>query len=969
MKYKQQTVVWTKAVDSLEWGRQHLRDHPAPPLPITASVYVAVPPSSPPILPTSLSADDEHVDSPSSTIADVVVGGGNESNAVLGITPANNPGREFVDRYMIQIVSILLEQQPMKIGTSEKDCVEKSIRCALQIVKEDLKYVNDVDAAMRALATGEDAGEDDATTAARRQRLRALASERNGGILVPRPCPTLDVIGHVLSKKKVYYKAQRQWSNAPMGLPEFRNQMISVFRRTRGFIVLAKYLEARVGDPIAFPNLELCRDILGGVYDGLGGLNGGDNNKSSAGVNSNKSNNAGGTRGATAEPSPADAQALSKRRAILSTSRAIASAIMRHMLLLDEITLKRMDTKAIEGLRSQLHRLYREMSDADVVGHIGASTPAAVAADETFGSPRALHEFFIFWRELSLRLITSQSLPLKLFGWDEIASLITESKRMAPPPRRYHVSGAGTPFINGIYEFDPRRVGPNGYVKSGVELQYHRRIPLDGGGGIADADVMNDVAGSADVIVGGGGNIPHQQLSTPTIVPAETDGAGKTITLFRCTMRSSHKWWFLSEADEDQPGTDKDVDYYQHKSKRDEEALPSHSGWLTCRAGADPPPTIVASGKMLPEGEESYTLEHQLAKWAIENGVIELVLGDGIHREVVSRSAGLIKFLAGMSGEEEEEDVNDPTTMSDSERGIKKYCLKASHLLLAWKTCTNKADAAVSAQIYQLLVSILPSLPSSLAISLIEAIRFSLDQRGSVLSSGVIEKQSDHFFEVSEFCCAIAVKMLADSARDGDDNAPGAKNARNRQNPSNDSSVVDPVREAILNLQWTVLSHKDALTLKSYESIKEFVACEICKQDATTGKLRTIFLMHTREKISKNVLCTDPNNQGLVDETHALHMVQLAKFLLEGCDREEMVSMVSSHNLPMLLFRDLISYMRRRSGGAVIPMKKVSPCLCSSTILQVHPQVFWQILRNVHATSLSHSRSFFFPVLVYVQPA
>ena len=917
-------------MDSLESGRQHLRDHPAPPLPITASVYIAVPPSPAP-LPASSSANDERVDS--SIIAEV--GGGNDANIVLGITPANNPGREFVDRYIIQIISILLEQQPMKIGQSEKDCVEKSVRCALQIVKDDLEYMNDVDTAMRALTTEDGGGDKAFTTTARRQRLRVLASERNGGVLRPRPCPTLDAIGHVFSKKKVYYKTQRQWSNGPAGLPEFRNHMISVFRRTRGFVALAKYLEARVGDPIAFPNLELCREILGGVYDGLpghwGGLNGGDNKNSGGnGGGNNNNNNVGGARGPTVEPSPADVQALSKQKAILSTSRAIASAIMKHMLLLDEITLKKMDTKAIEGLRSQLHRLYREMSDADVVGPTGVSPPT-VAADETLGSPRALHEFFVFWRELSLRLITSQSLPLKLFGWDEIASLITESEKMAPPPRWYRVSGAGTSFINGIYEFDPRRVGPYGYVKSGVELQYHRRIPLDRDGGITDD--VNDIAGSADIIVGGDSNVLHQQPSMPAIVPTETDGAGKTITLFRCTMRSSQKWWFLSEADEDQPGTDKDVDYYQHKSKRDEEALPSQSGWLTCRAGADPPPTIEALGKMLPKGEEYNTLEHQLAKWAIENGVIELMLGDGIHREVVSRSAGLIKFLAGMSGEDGEDDVNHPATMSDGERGKKKYCLKASHLLLAWKTCTNKADAAVSAQIYQLLVSILPSLPSSLAIPLIEAIRFSLDQRGSVMSSGGMEKQSDHFFEVSEFCCAIAEKMLADSSRDGGNNATGANDARNRQGPSHNFNAVDPVREAILNLQWTVLSHKDALTLKSYESIKKFVSFEICKHDATTDKLRTIFLMHTRDEISKNVLCTDPNNQGLVDETHALHMVQLAKFLLEGCDREEMVLMISGHNLHILLFSDLISYMMRRSGGAVIPMKKVRPCLCSLTIM------------------------------------
>ena len=48
----------------------------------------------------------------------------------------------------------------------------------------------------------------------------------------------------------------------------------------------------------------------------------------------------------------------------------------------------------------------------------------------------------------------------------------------------------------------------------------------------------------------------------------------KDLTLFRCTMRSQQKWWFLSEADEEQLGTDRDIDYYQYKSKEDEELQP-----------------------------------------------------------------------------------------------------------------------------------------------------------------------------------------------------------------------------------------------------------------------------------------------------------------------------------------------------------------------------------------------------------
>jgi hypothetical protein len=51
-------------------------------------------------------------------------------------------------------------------------------------------------------------------------------------------------------------------------------------------------------------------------------------------------------------------------------------------------------------------------------------------------------------------------------------------------------------------------------------------------------------------------------------------------TLFRGTTRSQQKWWFLSEANEDQTGTDRDIDYYQHKSKEYESALSPLIGYI-----------------------------------------------------------------------------------------------------------------------------------------------------------------------------------------------------------------------------------------------------------------------------------------------------------------------------------------------------------------------------------------------------
>ena len=986
----QTLVVWAKAVDSLECGRRHIREYPAPPLPNPFSNSNNSNHNQPQILAPSSSSDSLANNNNKSTENNSNNNNNNSSSrhvtnddgSILTISlPTSNPGRDFLDRYMIQIVSILLDQQPLKIGEPEKECVEKSLRCALQIIKDDIDYVNDVDAKLTAAiqrqqqqrrssavpgGEGRRGGETSTTEAVRR-----IAIENNGGIIGLRPCSTILALGHIFSRKSTYYKSQRQWSNAPVGAPELRLHMISVFRRLRGFTSLSVYLNGRVGDITSFPNLELCTHIVGALYDGLPSSSSSSSSSNDGGGGSSGGNNNTNTRdrsNSTAS-STSDEYVLSKYNSILSVTRAVSTAIMKHILLLDESTLKRIDTKTIEGLRRELLRLYKDMSEIEPPIAVNAnrsnsnnnndgdddgSSSSIMGSGGGGGGVKLLYEYFSFWRELSLRLITSSSLPLRLFGWDEISTIITESERTRPPPRAYMVSGAGTELINGLYEFDNKHVNQYGYVKSGIELQYHKTIqpPNDVGGGSHHGDggvvVVDDY--SADVI---GGIAPqqqhHQQPPPPTMavvvpsdqtgIPSRGNGSAsavvgrlRRVTLFRCTMRSSQKWWFLSECDEHQPGTDKDVDYYQHKSKREEEGLPSKAGWFTCRPGSDPPPTLEAVGKLVPRGEEYNTLEHQLAIWAIDNGVIELVLGDGIHREVISRSAGLIKFLAGMS--REGNNAMSSTMMSDGESSgsspattTSKYCLQASHLLLAWKTSTNKADAAVSSQIYQLLVSILPSLPSSLAIPLIEAIRSSLDQSGPTsLSSGghtgidisqssrAVEKQVDFFAEVSEFCSAIAERMLADSA----------------VYLPYDANAVDPVREAILNLQWAILSHKDALALKSYESIKKFVLSEIGKNEPTADKLRITFLIHTRDEIIQNGLITDPNQHGLVDEAHALHMVQLAKHLLEGFwNVEELESMIIRPNpgkpdqdFPMLIFTDLISYIKRRSSSTVPPLRK-----------------------------------------------
>ena len=119
--------------------------------------------------------------------------------------------------------------------------------------------------------------------------------------------------------------------------------------------------------------------------------------------------------------------------------------------------------------------------------------------------------------------------------------------------------------------------------------------------------------------------VVHYVRKIPDSSP-EKDGGGKTFTIFLCTMSSGDKWWFLSEADEDQPGTDRDIDYYCHKSKAHEGSEPPRVGWITCKkSGIDPPPMIHPFGFMVPSfdrntctneiGKELESIKDEITEW------------------------------------------------------------------------------------------------------------------------------------------------------------------------------------------------------------------------------------------------------------------------------------------------------------------------------------------------------------------
>ena len=139
-----------------------------------------------------------------------------------------------MERYMFNIISILVEQRPATTGQMERSCVEQSLELAACIIAKDLRI--------------------------------QIVGDKDG----PGECKVLNVLAEMFNKKKTYYKgAKSNWStNMTNGLPEVRMRMIDKFRLERGFWYLAEYMSKRINTP-QFPALELLHPILIAVDDAL----------------------------------------------------------------------------------------------------------------------------------------------------------------------------------------------------------------------------------------------------------------------------------------------------------------------------------------------------------------------------------------------------------------------------------------------------------------------------------------------------------------------------------------------------------------------------------------------------------------------------------------------------------------------------------------------------------------------------
>lgn len=258
---------------------------------------------------------------------------------------------------------------------------------------------------------------------------------------------------------------------------------------------------------------------------------------------------------------------------------------------------------------------------------------------------------FELWLNLTKKYVHSTSLPQRLFGFEQIVGLIQLVQQSRPFPTSFLVKNAGTELVNGEYQL---------CAESGV----------------------NAMKGNCSMYT--------KELKN-----------GQTLTLFRCTMRSGSKWWFISEADKDQPGTDKDIDYYQNQTQREDDAIPPTDDWTSTNQSIAPAPTLSPIYSSPKTSATKISSEDQFIKWVEDCGVFSHIFGDGIHRELVSRSKVLLTYLA------------------------KASALTTQHIDIIWTSLFEKEET-LQDELNLLLVEVVPYLEDDLVLHLLDSAYASL---------------------------------------------------------------------------------------------------------------------------------------------------------------------------------------------------------------------------------------------------
>ncbi|RLN64013.1 hypothetical protein BBJ29_002383 [Phytophthora kernoviae] len=398
----------------------------------------------------------------------------------------------------------------------------------------------------------------------------------------------LPVLVMLFSKKKTFYKDLRTsamigsyWNKVP-GSPEVRAQCIEAFCELKGFHLLLSTLELLMQNHHDGDELEAAMD---------------------------------------SEDIRILLQALLEFRTLVPESicTKVCVLVMTYFTKISDSVLKKESSDAVGAVIAIIRRL----------------VDAGIVSSESINA---------LWLDITERYVESTSLPLRLFGLEQINQIVNCARASRAFPPRYFVRNAGTDVVNGVYNLKA-----------------------------------------------------NSTSATYVLRREETD---QMFTLFCCTMKSGLKWWFISEADKMQPGSDQDIDYYQHQSQYEEYLPPTHN-WMPTGKGEAPAPELIAENVKENGDEDQTRLDYILSAWVVEKQIIEEIFGDRIHREIVSRSALLVKFLA---------ESNKLDTRS---------------IDVIWKSCIQK-DQTLVHEIHNLLIATVPFLSNELLLHLVESIHASL---------------------------------------------------------------------------------------------------------------------------------------------------------------------------------------------------------------------------------------------------
>jgi ubiquitin C-terminal hydrolase len=409
-----------------------------------------------------------------------------------------------------------------------------------------------------------------------------------------------------------------------------------------------------------------------------------------------------------------------------------------------------------------------------------------------------------FWLQHTLKMMNCSSIVLKLYAWDQVNDIIREALATKPHPLEYIVRQAGTPIVNGSY------------------------VACFGAG------------------------------ETPKYVKAEgSPPGGPELTLFRCTMRSKMKWWFLSEADQDKPGTDKDIDYYQHKSNSDEqEREPPLTGWsLTGNPspGLFPAPLLESRGTFIPEPDVSLDefLISKIPVWVQERGVLSAVFGTTMHRELILRSQKLLIFLADIDA------------------------LTEAHLRSIWKAGMLSHDSEVADEIQSLLGTLSLHLDNTLYATLMDLLTTALRS-----DEGGREGREHRFSKVVVF----VEKFHRQYSR------------LLHQLPASSGILF-------LNLIWALYRHPLSETSKSQPVVEEMLS--LCLNETWNGGNVIAYITECTEQLHSFAALPDKE----VDEARVSRILQSLIFMLSHDSSRGADTNLATHGVSEILHAELIRFV------------------------------------------------------------